>query len=103
LLEYIACGLAVVSSPLPRAVQLLGQSGAGAIVENDAEVISLLRAWSQDRTPVLRHRANARAWAAAQNGWDAQYEEFGNRVKALLQPHTARGPGGSPIKRRATR
>ena len=61
--EYLACGLAVVATPLPRVRDLLEAAGAGALVEDGPAAGDVLRGWSGDVAALVRRRAAATAWA----------------------------------------
>src|SRR5439155_8086114 len=63
LYEYLACGLAVMTTPLPRASEVVVTSGAGVVVRDAAEVSATLNRWSDDPNGVDRLREAARAWA----------------------------------------
>lgn len=63
--EYLACGLAVLTTPLARASELVTKAGAGAVVEDADAAAAVLRSWSANPTTVRTHQAAARVWAEA--------------------------------------
>jgi glycosyltransferase involved in cell wall biosynthesis len=83
LYEYLACGLAVVTTDLPRPAGLVGAAGAGAVVTDGAAAGAVLRAWSADPARLAAHRAAARTWWAQQAG--SPYDEMAARVAALVR------------------
>ncbi|MGH6656700.1 MAG: glycosyltransferase [Actinocrinis sp.] len=44
--EYLACGLAVLSTPIKRAAELVEQAGAGAIAADAEQAAQILNGWS---------------------------------------------------------
>ena len=44
--EYLAAGMAVLATPLPRVERLLAEAGAGEVVRNAAEAARFLRHWA---------------------------------------------------------
>jgi len=71
--EYLACGLPVVATPLPRVAALLEETGAGVVVDDAAAAAAVLRAWAAD-PEVRMTRARAAHAAAAKS--TAQPEAF---------------------------
>lgn len=62
--EYLACGLAVLATPLPRVRALLDESQGGAVVAGAAQAASVLREWSGDGVgQLVDARREARRWA----------------------------------------
>ena len=81
--EYLACGLAVVTSPLPRVVQLVTGAGAGWVVDSAEAAGRLLRDLAADR-PLLDERMRAAAtWSAAQGAEQSAYDDLAVRVVTL--------------------
>lgn len=81
--EYLACGLAVVTSPLPRVVQLVTDAGVGWVVDGAAETGQLLRALAADR-PLLDERMRAAArWSAEQGVATSAYDVLAARAVKL--------------------
>lgn len=64
LYEYLACGLPVLTSPLPRSAELIARSGAGTVADGGEQAARLLTAWSSDRRAELAaYRAAAADWS----------------------------------------
>lgn len=82
--EYLACGLPVLSSPLPRPAALIEQTGAGAVVDDAVHGAAMLQAWSEDPASHARARAAALRWR--QDLADDAYARFANAV-ADAAPH----------------
>ncbi|UJP39543.1 glycosyltransferase [Cellulomonas palmilytica] len=59
LYEYLACGLAVVATDLPRSSRVVRGSGAGVVVDDAAGAADALRAWESDAHLFARARAAA--------------------------------------------
>lgn len=84
-LEYLTCGLAVVTTPLPRAAALIRDTGAGVVVDDLPAAVAALRRWSQDPSTVSAHQAAAQRWAAGRPMEDDQYAVFGRAVSELAR------------------
>lgn len=63
--EYLAAGLAVIVSELPRARVLVEETGAGVAVSSAEDAAAVLRRWHEHPDELDRHREAARGWAAA--------------------------------------
>jgi glycosyltransferase involved in cell wall biosynthesis len=83
--EYLACGLAVVTTPLPRPSELVLTSGAGVVVRSVGEVSDTLNRWSDDPDIVDRMREAARDWAAQHLSGPSPYDELAAEVVALVR------------------
>ncbi len=86
--EYLACGLAVLATPLPRTAELLTGSGAGLVAADSAEAAAALNAWSADPAALERCRAAARSWAAEHLAAGSPYDELADVVAGLLPAAT---------------
>lgn len=84
--EYLACGLAVVTTPLPRAAALIEETAAGAVVADVAEASATLRRWSTEPAAVRQQQAAGRAWARDHLTRSDQYGEFGRLMARLATP-----------------
>ena len=85
LYEYLAAGVPVIATPLPRVEKVITESGAGVIVSDAAEAAGVLRTWSEDPTLVSALQREARAWARQNVPGAAPYDEFAARVRALAE------------------
>ena len=83
LYEYSFAGLAVISSPLPRCVDLINQSGGGAIVQSDEAAASILNSWAQNQDALLNMRRKSKIWATQTLNPDAHYLHFSEEVAKL--------------------
>ncbi|MBK9100443.1 MAG: glycosyltransferase [Austwickia sp.] len=90
--EYLACGLAVVTTDLPRSAALVRESGAGAVVPaggSDADVgaavAEILRGWSADPTSLDAARAGAGEYARVRRAAGGGYDELAAAVTELAQ------------------
>jgi glycosyltransferase involved in cell wall biosynthesis len=63
LYEFLAAGLPVVASPLPRQAALVESAGAGVVVADSAAAARALTAYSEDPALLEAHRVAARAGA----------------------------------------
>lgn len=90
LYEYLACGLAVVTTDLPRAAELVRRTGAGVVVRGPADAAAVLRAWADDPAAA----AVVRAASAAAGGSEAapELEAFADAVAGTLTVRAANRP-----------
>ena len=83
--EYLACGLAVLSTPLPRVAHLLEVSGGGRTVHDAAEAGEVLRGWSGAcQADLLAHREAGLCWARDQLRGPSPYEELAAAVREVV-------------------
>lgn len=86
LFEYLACGLAVIVTDLPRQRELVVRLGAGRVVVNgpDAvpQAVEQLQRWAQKPAELDVCRRNAAAWAA-DNATSSDYDALAERLVAL--------------------
>ncbi|WP_146842818.1 glycosyltransferase [Cellulomonas composti] len=83
LYEYLACGLAVVSTGLPRSAEVLASTGAGAVVTDARGAADCLSRWLADPAELDRVRAAARAAGEVYVTGD-DLTAFADAVAALL-------------------
>ena len=83
LYEYLAGGLAVIVSDLPRQAEIVAKSGAGAVVVGVEDVVEHLRAWAADPTIVDSHRRAAADWARAQLAFADPYDVLADVIADL--------------------
>jgi glycosyltransferase involved in cell wall biosynthesis len=90
--EYLACGLPVLTSDLPRPAALIGGAGAGAVVGGAAEAAAVLRDWSgPGRGGQVRCRAAALAWAVRVRGEECPYDALAREVALLADGRYSAG------------
>jgi glycosyltransferase involved in cell wall biosynthesis len=83
--EYLAAGMAVVASPLPRVVSLLADSGGGTVVEDAAEAGALLRRWETDSGAQLAGmRESAREWSSGRFDSETPYDALARELRVLI-------------------
>ena len=88
--EYLASGLPVISTDLPRQGAILRSSGAGMLVpvgtdaSVGAEVATILESWADDPSALRTLRARATAAAGDDDLARAHYARFAEAVGALL-------------------
>jgi glycosyltransferase involved in cell wall biosynthesis len=84
LYEYLAVGLAIISTPLPRCVTLIHESGSGVIASDPKAISEQLIEWGDDPTALMAIRAKALAWAQDHFDAKAEYEAFAVAVEGLI-------------------
>ena len=84
-LQYLACGLAVVATPLPRMAELIAESGAGQVVADPASASATLRRWSDQYDELLAARQAARDWAKLHLTGVSPYDELAGEIRTLAQ------------------
>lgn len=84
LYEYLACGLPVLTTPLPRPAALVEETGAGAVIDGPVGAAAKLRAWSEDRPSLQAVRDAA---GAAAHRWDgtAEVDALAARIVGLVR------------------
>ena len=85
LYEYMAVGLATISSPLPRCVELINASGAGAIATTPKEVVQQLDLWEKDPLALKEIKKIARQWAEANLDSVTEYNNLATQFHRLLR------------------
>lgn len=83
LYEYLATGLAVLATPLPRVVPFVVDSGSGTIVDDAASAAAQLRAWSADPESLAGARRHAAAWAESTLRGRSPWDELADEVALL--------------------
>lgn len=83
LYEYLACGLAVVTTDLPRPAALVRESGAGVVVRDAAHAATVLTGWSEDTDDLVARRDAARAAAADLTAGRDELDTFAAEVARL--------------------
>lgn len=84
-LEYLACGIGVLTTPLPRSAALVKESGAGAIAADVTAAAAMLESWVQDPARLQHQHAAARAWASTHLFKSEHYSEFGHHMARLAR------------------
>jgi glycosyltransferase involved in cell wall biosynthesis len=82
--EYLACGLAVLTTPLRRTAELVTAAGVGAVVADAQEAASVLDRWAADPDDLGRCRQAAAGWANEHLRGPSPYDELADIVAGLL-------------------
>ncbi len=88
LYEYLAHGLAVLATPMPRVKDLLGGSAAAALVPDAEAAAAALRGWADAPETLHAARTAAVAWADRELRGPSPYDELAEAVADLI--HTRR-------------
>ncbi|MDQ1679255.1 MAG: hypothetical protein QOI42_114 [Frankiaceae bacterium] len=83
--EYLACGLAVLSTPLPAMRAVLDGASAGAFVSDAAEAARVLTDWAETPACVDELAANGLAWSRERAQDFLPYDELARHVAALAR------------------
>jgi glycosyltransferase involved in cell wall biosynthesis len=83
LYEYMAAGLAVATTPLPRAAAIVTESAAGVVVPDADALSATLRGWAERPADLLPFRAAALAWARAAFAGASGYDVLAERLRGL--------------------
>ena len=83
LYEYAYAGLAVISSPLPRCVELINESGAGMIARSDEGAANILNSWAQNPDALQNFRNKSRHWGREVLNPDAHYAQLRTAIEKL--------------------
>ena len=86
LYEYMASGLATISTPLPRCIELIEKSNSGFIANSPADVAKYLNSWATNPTTLIELRSNAVKWATSSLDAKAEYDAFVSAISALITP-----------------
>lgn len=81
--EYLACGLAVLATPLPRVRDLLESSAGGVVVDDAAMCAAVLRHWGEDAAQLVRLRAAASQHSAALPA-EAPHQALARAIRRLV-------------------
>jgi glycosyltransferase involved in cell wall biosynthesis len=96
LFEYVACGLAVVTTALPRSASLVAETGAGVVVADAQEAAAVLRRWSAAPEELEALRTAARAARGAVDGHD-ELVAFAGAIREAVSRTSRRAPAaGQP-------
>ena len=91
LYEYLAAGVAVATTPLPRAADIVTRSGAGVVVRDAAALSATLRGWADAPAALEPLRAAAVRWAREALAGASGYDELAQRLRALAADRVAPG------------
>ena len=81
--EYMACGLPVLGTDLPRQRDLLAETGAGVVVDDVVEATALLSTWVNDVSGLDAMRDAAIAWSEKTRQGASEYDALAARIKEM--------------------
>ena len=84
LYEYMAVGLATISTPLPRCAELIEKSGSGALADGPESVAKILNQWEEKPASIKKVRKAAHEWAIKNLDSDAEYGAMVNAIRGNL-------------------
>jgi glycosyltransferase involved in cell wall biosynthesis len=82
--EYLGCGLALLTSPLPRISEIVASSGGGQVVADQLAASRALAGWYADPHSLEETRAAARRWAEANLTGPSPFEALADEIEALV-------------------
>jgi len=85
LYEYMAVGLATISTQLPRCVELIEVSRSGAIESTPEGVAERLKAWQENPEELDRLRSQGKKWAADNLDSEREYAIFAAEMVKLTR------------------
>jgi glycosyltransferase involved in cell wall biosynthesis len=94
LYEYLACGLAVLTTPVRRSAELVTSTGAGEVVADARQTAAVLERWVADPADLARCRQAALTWADEHLRGPSPYDELADVVAGLAAARSP-APGGS--------
>lgn len=84
LYEYMAVGLATISTPLPRCADLIENSGSGALADGPESVARILKDWEEHPALIKKIRQSALDWASSNLDSNAEYGVMVNAIQEKL-------------------
>lgn len=85
LYEYMSVGLASISSPLPRCVEIINESKSGVIASNPNEVAAQLKLWEENPAELDQIRNQASRWASEHLNSEREYSIFAAEMVKLTR------------------
>ena len=85
LYEYMSVGLATISSPLPRCVELIESSNSGVIVQSPIEAAHYLKRWRENPIEIDQIRSQAISWANENLDSEREYATFATEMAKLTR------------------
>ncbi len=85
LYEYMSVGLATISSPLPRCIELIDLSNSGAIESSPEGVAQRLQDWRENPRELDQIRKRARDWAEQNLDSEREYANFAAEMVKLTR------------------
>ncbi len=85
LYEYMSVGLATISSPLPRCIELIEKSKSGAIAENPNVAAQYLKRWYENPMEIDQLRLQGISWAEVNLDSEREYATFAAEMAKLTR------------------
>jgi glycosyltransferase involved in cell wall biosynthesis len=85
LYEYLTCGLAVISTDLPRSTKVISESNAGVIANTPSEIANALIKFEGNKDLINNLRSNGANWAKNNLDSPAEYHRFTAAISNLLK------------------
>ena len=85
LYEYMSVGVATISTPLPRCIEIIESSKSGAIAATGAEVAERLYRWQNNPEELDALRSNALKWSAENLDSEREYANFAAEMVKLTR------------------
>jgi glycosyltransferase involved in cell wall biosynthesis len=85
LYEYMSVGLPVISTPLPRCVDLIEASQSGAIAATPEEIVELLHNWRNNPEKLDNFRRQGEKWAKEHLDSEQEYRLFAAEMAKLTR------------------
>lgn len=82
--EYMAGGMAVIASPLPRVRALLAETGAGVLASDRDEIAAVLARWVENPSEMATLRSAAWSWRSGREDGDP-FDDVLDRVRAYAK------------------
>ncbi len=84
LYEYMAVGLATITTSLPRSASLIEESRSGAVADSGPDVAELLNKWERDPELLDQLRQHGLHWASRHLDSGAEYGPLVTQIRKLL-------------------
>ena len=85
LYEYMSIGLASITSPLPRCVELIAASQSGAVAQSPEIAAEYLNNWAKNPEQIDEIRNSASRWAAGHLDSEREYANFAAEMVKLTR------------------
>ena len=85
LYEYMSVGVATISTPLPRCIEIIESSKSGAIAATGAEVAERLNRWQNNPEELDALGSNALKWSAENLDSEREYANFAAEMVKLTR------------------
>jgi len=83
--EYLAVGLATLTTPLPRCIELVEKSGGGLVVTSPEIAANTLNHWAKNPAEISAMRRSGLEWATINLDSDSEYATFADWMANLTR------------------